>query len=86
MSITSSPCAATGATRSGRPSRATASPSSIFYPTPLHRQPAYEAANRGTSLPASEAAAKTVLSLPIHPLLDEASVDRICARVEAALA
>jgi len=59
---------------------------SIYYPTPLHRQPAYEAANRGTSLPASEAAAKTVLSLPIHPLLDEASVDRICARVDAALA
>jgi dTDP-4-amino-4,6-dideoxygalactose transaminase len=27
-----------------------------------------------------------VLSLPIHPLLDEGSVDRICARVEAALA
>jgi dTDP-4-amino-4,6-dideoxygalactose transaminase len=59
---------------------------SIFYPMPLHRQPVYEAANRGTSLPASEASAKTVLSLPIHPLLDEASVDRICARVEAALA
>ena len=65
---------------------ATASPASIFYPMPLHRQPAYEAAKSGTSLPASEAAAKTVLSLPIHPLLDEASVDRICARVEAALA
>jgi dTDP-4-amino-4,6-dideoxygalactose transaminase len=59
---------------------------SIYYPMPLHRQPVYAAANRGTSLPASEAAAKTVLSLPIHPLLDEASVDRICARVEAALA
>jgi dTDP-4-amino-4,6-dideoxygalactose transaminase len=59
---------------------------SIFYPMPLHRQPAYEAANRGTSLPASEAAAQSVLSLPIHPLLDDASVDRICERVEAALA
>src|SRR5262245_45258031 len=59
---------------------------SIFYPMPLHRQPAYEAALRGTSLPASEAAAKTVLSLPMHPLLDDAAVDRICARVEAALA
>lgn len=59
---------------------------SIYYPTPLHRQPAYEAANRGTSLPESEAAAKVVLSLPIHPMLDDGSVDRICARVEAALA
>lgn len=56
---------------------------SVFYPIPLHRQPAYEAASRGLSLPASEAAAKTVLSLPINPLLDEASIDRICARVRA---
>jgi dTDP-4-amino-4,6-dideoxygalactose transaminase len=59
---------------------------SIFYPTPLHRQPAYAGANGGTSLPASEAAAQSVLSLPIHPLLDDGSVDRICAGVEAALA
>jgi len=59
---------------------------SIFYPTPLHRQPAYEAANRDTSFPEAEAASKAVLSLPIHPQLDYGSVDRICARVEAALA
>jgi len=59
---------------------------SIFYPTPLHRQPAYADANGATSLPASEAAAQSVLSLPIHPLLDDGSVDRICAGVEAALA
>ena len=58
---------------------------SIFYPMPLHKQPAYEAANRGLSLPASEEAAKTVLSLPINPLLDEAAVERICARIAAAL-
>ena len=59
--------------------------SSIFYPVPLHRQPAYEAANAGLSLPASEAAANTVLSLPIHPLLDERSIDRICACVRESL-
>ena len=53
---------------------------------PLHQQPAYARLNRGLALPASEAAAKTVLSLPINPLLDEASVDRICERVEAAAA
>jgi len=57
---------------------------SIFYPMPLHQQPAYQALNPGLALPASETAAKTVLSLPINPLLDEASVDRICSRVEAA--
>jgi dTDP-4-amino-4,6-dideoxygalactose transaminase len=59
---------------------------SIFYPIPLHRQPAYEAANRRLSLPASEEAAKTVLSLPINPLLDEASIERICARIQESLA
>ncbi len=58
---------------------------SIFYPMPLHRQPAYEASNRNLALPASEAAAKTVLSLPVNPLLDEASTDRICARIRDAL-
>jgi dTDP-4-amino-4,6-dideoxygalactose transaminase len=59
--------------------------SSVFYPMPLHRQPAYEALHRGLALPASEAAARSVLSLPINPLLDDASVDRICARVHEAL-
>jgi len=58
--------------------------SSVFYPMPLHQQPAYAAASAGVRLPASEAAAKNVLSLPINPFLDEASVDRICARLGAA--
>ena len=58
--------------------------SSVFYPMPLHRQPVYEATSRGVSLPAAEAAARTVLSLPINPLLDEAAVERICACIRAA--
>ncbi len=56
--------------------------SSIFYPLPLHRQPAYEPSNRGLMLPAAEAAAKSVLSLPIHPLLEDQGIDRICACVQ----
>ncbi len=59
--------------------------SSIFYPLALHRQPVYELENRALDLPHAEEASKTVLSLPIHPLLDEASLDRICARVRDAL-
>jgi dTDP-4-amino-4,6-dideoxygalactose transaminase len=58
--------------------------SSVFYPVPLHKQQVYEAANRGLSLPNAEEAARTVLSLPINPLLDDASIDRICDRVRAA--
>jgi dTDP-4-amino-4,6-dideoxygalactose transaminase len=59
--------------------------SSIFYPMPLHRQPAYEAFHRDIALPASEAAARSVLSLPIYPLLDDAAVERICARIHESL-
>jgi dTDP-4-amino-4,6-dideoxygalactose transaminase len=55
--------------------------SSVFYPTPLHRQPAYAAP---VSLPVSERIAKEVLSLPIHPYLEEAAVDRICQALKAA--
>ena len=55
--------------------------SSIFYPMPLHCQPAYAA---DVSLPVSEKLAKTVLSLPIHPYLETAAIDRICAALKAA--
>ncbi|HYG54648.1 MAG TPA: DegT/DnrJ/EryC1/StrS family aminotransferase [Burkholderiales bacterium] len=55
--------------------------SSVFYPIPIHKQPAYEGIARSISLPVSESLASQVLSLPIHPLLDEASVERICALV-----
>jgi dTDP-4-amino-4,6-dideoxygalactose transaminase len=59
--------------------------SSVFYPMPLHRQPAYEAFHRDLALPAAEAAARSVLSLPINPLLDETAIERISARVAEAL-
>ena len=58
--------------------------SSVFYPMPLHQQPAYAGLGNKVSLPNAEAAAKSVLSLPIHPLLDEASIDRIAACVRQA--
>jgi dTDP-4-amino-4,6-dideoxygalactose transaminase len=58
--------------------------SSVFYPMPLHQQPAYESLSRNVSLPVAETVAKTVLSLPIHPLLDPPSIDRIAACVNAA--
>ena len=57
--------------------------SSVFYPVALHQQPVYADANRGLSLPNAENAARTVLSLPINPILDEASIDRICEAVRA---
>ncbi|WP_207539744.1 DegT/DnrJ/EryC1/StrS family aminotransferase [Sabulicella rubraurantiaca] len=56
-------------------------PSAIYYPKPLHHQPAYRAAHAGTGaapLPVSEALSGQVLSLPMHPYLSEAQVDRVC--------
>ena len=57
--------------------------SSVFYPMPLHQQPAYQGLRR-VELPVAEKVSKTVLSLPINPFLDEASIDRIAACVRKA--
>jgi dTDP-4-amino-4,6-dideoxygalactose transaminase len=55
--------------------------SSIFYPMPLHQQPAY---SKKVSLPVSEKLARRVLSLPIHPYLEAAAIDRVCDALRAA--
>ena len=57
--------------------------SSVFYPMPLHQQPAYKGV-KSSPLPVAEKLARTVLSLPINPLLDDASIDRIAACVRKA--
>jgi dTDP-4-amino-4,6-dideoxygalactose transaminase len=61
------------------------SASAIFYALPLHRQPAYAGAHRDASLPVAERLSTRVLSLPIHPFLDEQAIDRVTAAVRAAL-
>ena len=54
----------------------------IFYPVPLHQQPAMvPLLPAGLSLPASEAAAREVLSLPLYPQLSESQVDAACEAV-----
>ena len=60
-------------------------PSAIYYRTPLHLQTAYRGfpAARG-GLPVAERLAGLVLSLPMHPYLDEATQERIAAAVRAA--
>jgi dTDP-4-amino-4,6-dideoxygalactose transaminase len=55
---------------------------SIHYPEPLHRQPAW--AGRGAAageLPASEAAARELLCLPAFPELEGDEVERVCTAV-----
>jgi dTDP-4-amino-4,6-dideoxygalactose transaminase len=61
-------------------------PTAIHYPTPLHRQSAYARYPiAGNGLPASERLAAEVLSLPMHPYLDETTQDRIVEAVRDAL-
>ncbi len=53
-------------------------PTAVHYPIPLHRQPAFASLGLGEgSFPASEHAGRHVMSLPMHPFLDDASIDRI---------
>lgn len=62
-------------------------PTMVYYPAPLHLQPAFASFGNGIgSLPVSEDLCRRVLSLPIHPDLDEATVDRIAAAVRNAVA
>lgn len=53
-------------------------PTAVYYPLPLHLQAAYEKFPRGAGgLPVTEEKAKFVISLPMHPYLDEASQNHI---------
>ena len=66
-------------------------PSAIYYPRPLHHQPAYAAHHAASiaggppPLSVSEALCGRVLSLPMHPYLDEAQAERVCEAVLAGL-
>ncbi len=63
----------------------------IYYPKPLHHQPAYAVAHAGciaggpAPLPVSEALCHQVLSLPMHPYMSEADAARAAGAVLAAL-
>lgn len=53
----------------------------VHYPIALSDQPVFS--GLGASTPNAEAAAATVLSLPMDPLMSEAEVDRVCATLES---
>jgi dTDP-4-amino-4,6-dideoxygalactose transaminase len=61
-------------------------PTAIYYPKPMHLQPAYAGHGEGEgSLPVSEALSARVLSLPFHADMDDATADRVAAEVRAVL-
>ncbi|NHN87835.1 DegT/DnrJ/EryC1/StrS family aminotransferase [Acetobacter conturbans] len=56
-------------------------PSAIYYPLPLHHQPAYQPHHDGVALPVAESLSQRILALPIHPELTDAEVARVIAAV-----
>ncbi|AXK38484.1 DegT/DnrJ/EryC1/StrS family aminotransferase [Crenobacter cavernae] len=62
-------------------------PTAVHYPIPLHLQPAFAYLDQSVgSFPVAEAAARRVISLPMHPFLDEQTQDEVAAAVKQALA
>jgi len=56
-------------------------PTAIYYPRPLHHQPAYAPHHRGGKVPVSEDLSARILALPIHPDLTEAQAHRVAEAV-----
>lgn len=59
-------------------------PTAIYYPTPLSHQEGYRGFPTAPT-PVSEKLSKTVISLPMHPYLDDATLEVIAASVLAAV-
>lgn len=61
-------------------------PSRVYYPTPLHRQRAYQGLPTAPSgLPVTEDLSARVLSLPMHPYLDASTQGRIAESLRKAV-
>jgi len=61
-------------------------PTQIYYPLPMHLQPAYAHYGDGKgSLPVSEKLSGEVLALPMHPYLEEATINTICDALRESL-
>lgn len=52
--------------------------SGVYYPVPNHRLPSFQ---RTEDLPVTERAARSVLSIPVHPSLNQADLERIVSAV-----
>jgi len=58
-------------------------PSMVYYPKALHDQSAYKhlGYKKGSS-PVAEMLAECVLSLPIHPYIDEEDIELVCNQIK----
>jgi UDP-2-acetamido-2-deoxy-ribo-hexuluronate aminotransferase len=61
-------------------------PTAVHYPITLDQQPALAARSRSAgALEVASRAAREVISLPMHPYLEEADLERVCSAVYEAL-
>jgi dTDP-4-amino-4,6-dideoxygalactose transaminase len=61
-------------------------PTAVYYAKGVHRQTAYrDYPAAGNGLPVSDSLSGEVLSLPMHPYLDETTQDRIVEALRAVL-
>jgi dTDP-4-amino-4,6-dideoxygalactose transaminase len=65
--------------------RELAIPTAIYYPLPLHHQPAYRDHHDGIALPVSEDLATRILALPIHPDLTAEEVAAVAGAIRERL-
>lgn len=60
-------------------------PTAIHYPVPLHMQPAFSSLQEGSNgYPMAELAAKSVMSIPMHPYLEDREVGVVVDAIKAA--
>jgi UDP-2-acetamido-2-deoxy-ribo-hexuluronate aminotransferase len=58
-------------------------PTAVHYPIPLHLQPVYASLGlKKGDFPLAEKAAERVVSLPMHPYLDEATIEKVVNAVK----
>lgn len=59
--------------------------SAVYYPRPLHLQPAYAACHDNAALPVAEDLSSRIMALPIHPDLTNDQAARVADTLRAAL-
>jgi len=57
----------------------------VYYPIPIHKMPYYKLLGK-VNLPETEEAAQQVISLPVHPAIQEVELDHIVSAVKKVVA
>ncbi|MCB0420697.1 MAG: DegT/DnrJ/EryC1/StrS family aminotransferase [Bdellovibrionales bacterium] len=60
-------------------------PTAVHYPSPMYKQPVYKDLVQGLELPECEKASQQVMSLPMHPFLQEETQDYIISALKEAV-